>query len=130
MFDLNEPFDPSQMERECAAREAEQRENAQIAELQRTVPTLKAMLPFDSVLVWERTSVDRLCLVIVTPDKPDIDVNYEDGQYVAQAYDHLSILHDFVDPNPAVIAAQIKVWLSEHQGGWLSAAEADRQSGR
>ncbi len=125
MYPGDEPYTSEQDFFERAERAAEEEDNAQVAMLARALPVLRRMLVPGALVVWEDIFGETV-LVIVAADKPRIEVRYEGGVYVAQAYDHASILHDMVDADPAALALTIKTWLAHAQmGEFLSAAAAD-----
>lgn len=129
MYPGEEPYTPEQARFERAERAAEWDESERARKLYHACSVLQRMLVPDALVVWEEDH-GEFFLVVVAIDKPRIEVRHEGGLYVAQAYGHASILHDFVDPDPAELARQIKVWLAQWQGEFLSAAAADSNNGR
>jgi hypothetical protein len=125
MYPGDEPYAPWMSERECAELEAELREDAQLAKLKEAEGILRHTLLPDALVVWETLDGETFLACVSLDDKPRIEVRWEDGKYIAQAYNHDAILHNFVDHDPAVLAGLLKTWLAQWLGEFLSAADAD-----
>ena len=126
MYPGDEPYTPEQAEAECAEREAEQQEDAQLAKLKEAEPILRRTLLPETLVVWETLDGETFLACVSLDDKPRIEIRWEDGKYVAQAYDHASILHDFVASDSSALARTIKTYLANtNLGEFLSASAAD-----
>lgn len=126
MYPGDEPYTPEQAEQECAERESAQAEDAQIAKLKEAEPILRRMLLPDTLVVWETLDGETFLVCVSCQDKPRIEVRWEQGMYVAQAYDHAAILRDFECADPSSLALRLKFFLAYADlTPFLSAAAAD-----
>ena len=97
-----------------------------LAKLKEAEPLLRRTLLPDTLVVWETLDAETFLTCVSLNDKPRVEVRWEDGMYVAQAYNHDAILHDFVASDPLVLAVWVKVYLAHVESDeFLSAAQAD-----
>ena len=104
----------------------EEDESDELAKLKEAEPLLRRTLLPETLVVWETLDGETFLTCVSLDDKPRVEVRWEDGAYIAQAFDHASYLHNFVDHDPLILAGRLKVYLAHVDlGERLSAAEAD-----
>ena len=125
MYPSDEPYTPEQARAEGQERDDERITEANLDHLYTAWPIFRQALLPDTMVVWEDVDGETL-LVTSGFDQPRVEIRWEDGAYIAQAYDHDALLKDMVDADPQVLALTLKTYLAHVQmGQFLSASEAD-----
>ncbi len=126
MYPGDEPYTENQARFDRLEREAEWMESDRARHLYRAEPILRRTLLPDTLVVWETLDGETFLACVSLDDKPRVEVRYEDGMYVAQAYQHDAPLKDFEETEPIRLALRLKVYLADVDlGEFRSAAAAD-----